>query len=248
MTAALPAIEAARKAKQAETPDVVKNIRRAVDVLLPFAKKGAEDSKWAASWNEAITLSRFHGYKPPAEYAMDAKGIPMIALSFGLPKGRGWTFEEKSPGKNEQCWGTILRTTADGRIAAFIAVSAYQFNTSYSGTDGASASGLAKMAIEYDRRRMTKIDSGGTQIAVKALSKSFGRAHCYEIVGLMEKAGQVRLRCAYVKTSVRTLLFETTQFRETTALDAPCEAWQKGVDDPELEAVLESLEETDSKK
>ncbi len=247
LTQASPAIEAARKAKQAETPDIVKNIRHAVDLMQPQAKKGAQDAAWAAAWNEALTLSRFHGNKPTGEYAMQLQSAVRSSIEFGLPTGRNWSFEPKTPGKNEQCWGEITRLTGDGRKAAMVAISAYSFNVVYSDVGGENATGIAKMGMGYFREKFTKIDSGGMQILPKPFSKGFGRAQFFEIVGTAAE-GPCRLRCYYAKTSLQAYEFEVWQYRDVAKTDAPVEAWQKSVEDPELEAVLESVQEQVPKK
>src|SRR5204863_6222917 len=120
LAAAKPGIELARKAKAAETPDVVKGIRRALDLMQPHAKKGADDTAFAAAWNETLSLARFHGIKSSADYVMDPQAAAGHVILFGIPRGRGWTFEPKNPGKDDQCWGKVMRAMSDGRIAAEI--------------------------------------------------------------------------------------------------------------------------------
>lgn len=242
------AIEAARKAKQAETPDIGKGIKRAVDWMQPHMKAGSADSSWGKAWNEALTLSRFHGNKPSGDYAMTPSDVIVKTMSCGLPTGRGWSYVNKSPGKGEQCWSEITRTMADKRVAVTVQISIYRFDTVYSDVGGENATGLAKMGLEFDKTKFAKVESGGTQILAKPMNKAFPRAQTYEIVGVLADGTHERLRCYYAKTSFRTYLFEVKQFRDTAATDSPFEAWQKGVEDPELEAVLASVEEPDPKK
>src|SRR5689334_19833271 len=65
MAEARPLIDAARAAKSEETPEIVKGIRRAVDVLKSQLAKGRKDVAYATMWNEALTVSRFHANTPP---------------------------------------------------------------------------------------------------------------------------------------------------------------------------------------
>jgi len=244
-----PAIEAARKAKSAETSDVVKGIRRAVDWMQPHFKAGSSIDAWAAAWNEALTLSRFHQLKPTFDYAMEQVTAVRNSIQFGVPKGRGWRFDAKTPGKDEQSWGVVSRTLSDGRKAADIDISEYRFDTIYSGTGGENAAELAKDRLLYDREQFSKVDSSSQQAATRSLGKGFSRAYYVEVVGTLAKdAGPGRMRTWFTKGKVRTYAFDVTEFRATAPTDDPFVAWQKSVEDPELEAVLRSIDEVEPKK
>jgi len=250
LTRATPAIEAARKAKSAETPDIPKGIRRAVDWMQPFAKKAADDEAWSGAWNEALTLSRFHGNKPTADYTLKTT-LVATGMQVGLPAGRHWNANAGAPRPGHlRQYGGIQRVRSDGSVAVSISVCVYSFNTLYTGSGrqggvgGENATGLAKEFLDYDKALLAKVDSASTTIAARPLSKGFGRAQFYEIVGTSKDLGRVRLRSYFAKTSERTYAFDVTQLLDAHAGDTPAETWQNGVDDPELDAVLGSLEES----
>jgi hypothetical protein len=254
LSRATPAIEAARKAKSAETADIAKSIRRAVDVMAPFAKKAASDETWSASWNEALTLTRFHGNKPTAEYTLQTKTVAGGIVA-GLPVGRRWSAQagEPRPGHLQQ-YGGIERLRADRTPAVSISICVYSFNTIYTGSGrqggvgGENATGLAKEFLDYDKFRLVKVESASTSISARPLSKAFPRAQYYEIVGKSKDSGRVRLRSYFAKTSTQTWAFDVTQFLDAVADDTPAEAWQNAGEDPELEAVLQSFDESKDKK
>jgi hypothetical protein len=246
---AKPAIEAARKAQSAETVDIAKGMRRAVDLLQPFAKKSADLAPWAAAWNEALTLTRFHKNKPTGEYLLEPHLAVTEYLTFGLPKGRGWTYVEGRPvGAAANCWGEIKHLMGDGRTMSTIRISVFEFDCLYTEIGGENATALAKRALDWDKRHMATVESASQTLSTPQLSKHFTRSEYYEIVGTMEKFGRVRLRSYYAKTALRTFLFDVVEFREKKDGDAPVEVWQKTVEDPELEAVLWSIDENAAKK
>jgi hypothetical protein len=239
-------IEAARKAKSAETPEIAKGIRRAVDWMQPFVGKGSADDSWAATWNEALTLSRFHGNKPTGDYVLRADSAVQDTIAFGLPTGGDWTFTAKYPGKGEQCWGEIVRSGA-GRMGAKLEIDCYRFDTVYSGVGGENATGLAKQSFGWYREKFTKVESGGKQVTAKPLSRAFDRAQFFEVVGQTAE-GPARVRVFLAKTKLRTYGVNAWQYRDVKEGDSPLETWRRGGDDPELEAILASFEEREAKK
>jgi hypothetical protein len=243
LAAATPFLEAARKAKSAETPEIAKGARRAVDLMQPHVAKGAKDAAWATAWNEALTLSRFHGNKPTGEYAMTPRKILGDAVVVGLPTGRGWEWVDGQFGPNAQCRGEFRRVLADGSTASAVRVSAYSFNALYSGVGGENAAGLAEIFFGIYRGSMTKIESRSPKIVAKPLSAEFKRANHFEIVGTLEKEGAVRIRAYFVKAPTRTYEFDAIEYRGVKPEDAPLDVWQRTKQDPELEAVLESIGE-----
>lgn len=249
LTRGTPAIDAARKVKAAETPEIAKNLRRAVEWMQPFAKKTASDASWSAVWNEALTLSRFHGNKPTADYTLKPATVA-DGIVAGLPVGRSWSAEAGSPRPGHlQQYGGIQRTRANGGVATSISICIYEFNVLYTGSGrqggvgGENATGLAKEFLDYDKDMMAKVESASTSITAKPLSKTFSRAQYYEIVGRSKDSGRVRLRSYLAKTSTRTYAFDVTQFLDPVTSDTPAEAWQNSGEDPELDAVLASIDQ-----
>ena len=254
LTRAKPAIDAARTAKAAETPEIAKGIRRAVDLMSPFAKKAASDQSWTGAWNEALTLSKFHGNKPTAEYTLKTTSVA-DGIEAGLPVGRGWMTGSEAPREGHlREYGGLKRERADGTMAVSVSICIYSFNTIYNGSGrqggvgGENATGLAKEFLDYDKCLLAKVESASTSISAKALSKDFPRAQFYEIVGKTKERGRVRLRSYYAKGPTRTYGFDVVQYLDPVATDTPAEAWQNSGEDPELEAVLASLDERDKEK
>jgi hypothetical protein len=203
---ALPAIDAAEKAKSAETPEIAKNIRRAVDLMQPFAKKSADDASWSEYWNFALTLTRFHGNKPTAEYTL-RRSLVADGIEAGLPVGKHWSDRagDPRPGHLKQ-YGGMQRTREDGTVAVSISICIYSFNVLYTGSGrqggvgGENATGLAKEFLDYDKSVLVKVDSASTSISAKTLSKGFPRAQYYEIVGKSKDSGRVKMRTYLAKT------------------------------------------------
>lgn len=251
---ATPGIEAARTAKSAETGEIAKNVRRSVDVMAPFAKKSASDESWSAVWNEALTLTRFHGNKPTAEYTLKAHDVA-DGIEAGLPVGRRWSEGSDAPREGHlREYGGFKRMRADGTVAVSVSICIYSFNAIYTGSGrqggvgGENATGMAKEFLDYDKSLLVKVESASTSISAKSLSKDFPRAQYYEIVGKTKERGRVRLRSYYAKGPTRTYGFDVVQYLDPVATDSPAEAWQNSGEDPELEVVLASLDERDKDK
>jgi hypothetical protein len=245
-----PLIEPARRAKSVETAEIAKGIRRAVDWMQPFRAKGAADPTWSTTWNEALTLTRFHKNKPTADYILEKKHLDGNYVLFGLPVGRGWSCDTPETDQyNSGYFGGISHHMPGGALASSIKISVYAFRFIYFDTiDGANATALAKLEIERLRGEFAKVDSISASVTARSLSRGFSRAHYVEAQGRMDKAGQVRIRTYYCKGAYRTYEFRVTEYRDTNPDDVPVQAWQKGVEDPELDAVLETLEEGELKK
>ncbi len=245
---AKPAIEAARTAKAGETPEIVKGIQRAVELMQPQVKAGSADAQWAAVWNELLTLARFHGRKPTAEYVMEPHSI-LSRIACATPVGRGWRWKEGQSGPNLQSVGEIQRVLADGTVAAAVRVSRYSFNVVYSGIDGADSSGLAELFFGIHRADMAKVDSRSPKVLAKPLSKGFKRASFFEVVGTIPEGERRRIRSYFVKTSSNTYEFDAIEYRGAVPEGSPPVVdWQRNVQDPELDAVLDSIEEREPDK
>jgi hypothetical protein len=258
---AKPAIDAARTATQAQTPDIVKDIRRAVELMQPHVKSGSGEPAWAAAWNEALTLSRFHGVKSSGQYVLEPMRQETLSIDawvrrrhsrskhvggcvlFGLPRGRGWRFEPKRPGEDEQCWGEIRRGLPGTRTAALVEISVYEFDVLYSGVGGENSTALAEGHLGYYVEKFSEITSRSSRVTARPLNKSFARCHYFEVVGTMNAGGRARVRSYFVKGVTRTYAFDVTEFRDPKPADSPFAVWQMGVEDPELDAVLDSIAE-----
>lgn len=244
-----PLMDSARKAKSEETPEIVKGIRRAVDVLRSQLAKGRKEIAYAAAWNEALTLSRFHANSPPDGYVMEPTEALGGQISFGLPVGCGWTFgSQPEGGERLQCHGAIVHKLPDGRTTSTTYIYRYGFNVLYSGIGGENAAGLADLFFEDDKAVLSPIESRSQRVLAKPLSKHFNRSHYYEAIGKHAKLGKVRRRHYFAKGSQYTFQFEVEEERDTAEKDTPFVVWQKGALNPELEAVLNSIDEPDPKK
>jgi hypothetical protein len=249
-----PLIEAARGAKSAETPEIAKGIRRAVDWMQPFRKAGSESTNFSHAWNEALTLSKFHGNKPTGEYilapgeAIYTGAVQQGKLRYGTPAGRGWCWQDGQSGPNLQSWGEIRHELPDGTLLAKIRVSVYRFSTIYSGVDGADATGLAEIFFKLHRGKMTKLVSRSPQVNAKPLSRGFPRANYFEIVGGHADDGTVRMRSWFAKTSNTTIEFDAIEYRGASDGTSPVQDWQRNVQSPELEAALQSILVEDARR
>jgi hypothetical protein len=247
-TKAKPLLDAARTAKAAETPEIAKGVRAAIDALAPFVKAKKGDPSFAAGWNEALSLGHFHGVKPAAEYVSEPTDMGSHPIRFGLPKGRGWAFTPRRPGPDDQLWGEIRKTVAGARLCRHVKVWVYDWDSTYSDVGGENAKGLAKMDLETDRYVSTKIISRSTRVTMVRLNKEFPQAAFYELVGEDPELGPVRRRNYYVKGKTRTYNFEVIELRKTEATDSPFVAWQCAAETSETDAILESITDTSDLK
>ena len=267
---ASPWIAAAKKAGRAETPELAKGIRRAVDVMQTQLRAAREVKKspggadadakeseevianrraYMKAWNESLTLSRFHGNSPTGLYEMTPRTAADGTVLFGLPMHRGWRFDATLEDvTSAQFQGQIVRRLADLRVTCSIRIWIYMFDTTYGTIGGENAQGHAEAFFETQRDSMKTIESRSPRPMAKPLSRRFNRAHTFEICGVDTKGARVRIRHYFTKGSTRTYHFEVVEYRDVLETDARWIQWQKSVTDPELEAVLDSLDEGEPPK
>lgn len=240
-------IEAARAAKSAQPPEVAKGIRRAVDWMQPYVTKGSADATWAAAWNEALTLSKFHGNKPAGEYAMKQFANVDDDFVFSLPVGRGWrNLPESAPFDGSAARGGIHRSASDSAVVS-ICFSLYFASQNYGDIGGENATLFAKFRTEYQALYVAKPEPGSGKVTTKALSRAFPRTAYVETTGL-SKDGRVRVRTYMVKFADRTYGIDVIEKLDPPAEGTPCDAWLMSGENPELDAVLKSFAENDKKR
>jgi hypothetical protein len=227
---------------------LVESVNGALDLLKGQSKEGFGNAEFQALWNDAVSLGHFHGVKKVPDFQLQTRDFSLQPLRAGLPVGRGWALKEHRIVPNEQLCAEITRSLAEGRVTRHVKIWFYKWNTSYSGTGGENAKGLAEKDLENDREGMKKISFRSNRVVTARLSRGFPKTSYYEIAGEDEKLGPLRRRNYYVKGKTTTYNFEVIEYRLAKPDDDPWTKWQVEGDDPELKAVLESLEDTGDRK
>jgi hypothetical protein len=254
MAAASPLLEPVRKAaavldkNSAAHKAIADPVHRALDLLKGQSREGFRNPGFQTLWNDAVSLGNYHGLKGIPAFQLEPKTMTAFPIQMGLPVGRGWEFRELRPGKDDQLWGDITRTLPGGRLVREIKIWVYKWTTVYSGVGGENAKELAEGNMEVDRGTMKKVAFRSNRIVTARMGRGFPKTSYYEIVGEDEKLGPVRRRNYYVKGTTTTYNFEVIELRRTEASDDPWTRWQVEGNDPELDAVLEAMEDVGGKK
>jgi hypothetical protein len=169
-------------------------------------------------------------------------------IRMGLPVGRGWKFQPMRPGQDDQQWGAITRTLGEAKKVREIKIWVYSWNTVYSGVGGENAKGMAEMMMESDRFGMKKVSFRSNRIVTARMGRGFPKTSFYEISGEDEAFGPMRRRNYYAKGTTSTYCFEVLEYRKTEAAPGSYERWQAEGDDPELDAVLDAMEDVGDKR
>jgi hypothetical protein len=228
--------------------DMAAGLRSALALLKGQEKAGAEDPAFLAAWNETVSLGHYHGMRNLPEYRLEVEGVRGCPLRLGLPAGRGWTYRDAPAEKTEVQVGLVARKLPDGRLVRSITFSHFAWNTLHDGIGGENARGLAEAALRRDRSGMQKITFRSDRVATVRMGRGFPKANGYEIVGEHKDLGPVRYRGFYVKGASTTYAFEVAEFRKVAEGDSPWVRWQIEGNDPELDAVLESLDDAAGRK
>jgi hypothetical protein len=244
MALAKPFVEAAAKARSAESKEITEGLRKALDALKAqskegFKQEGAKRWEFESFWNLAVSLGHYHALKPLPEYRLAVEKMDNHPIQFGLPIGRGWVFSAMTPAKGDQLWGEIVRTLPNARMVRKIRFWIYRWDTVYSGVGGENAKGLAEGDFAADREGMTRVTARSARVITARLSRGFPKTSFYEVAGTDDKLGPARRRNYFVKGSSTTFNFEVIEMRKTEPGDDPWTAWQTEAPDPELESFAE---------
>lgn len=250
MDGAKPLLEIGRKTKPCATTkegkDAAAAVLSAYALLKPQQKEGLKQEEFQKMWNELITLGWFHGLKAiPTEYQMERSAIAGIPIRFALPVGRGWVFKTSGT-RTDQIWGEITKTLPNGRVVRLVRISAYFWTGLYRGIQGSNDKGLAEEGLKADREAFSKVDFRSNEVAKGRAGKGMPKAYVYEILGVDKEFGPARRRCSYVKAEAEvTFGIEAIEIRKPGIEDDAWTDYQtRGEPDRELDAVLDSLEET----
>jgi hypothetical protein len=251
---ARPLIDAARATKPID-PNESKRfkengdvLRKALDLMKGQTKDGFEQVAFVRAWNELASLFHYHGVKGGPEHRMRSVTMQVLPIRFAYPAERGWTFQEKYPGKDDQQWGELVKRIGAERPVRIVKIWMYRWDTVYSDVGGENAKKIAEGNMEYDRAKFKKVTFRSDRIVTARLSRGFPKTSYYEIVGDDESYGPARRRNYYVKGKSATYNFEVIEIRRTEEADDPWTAWQAAGESCELDAVLASIEEFEKKK
>jgi hypothetical protein len=219
------------------------DLRRVHELLKPMAKEGATDSSFQSAWNDLVSLHHYHGLDKIPEPVWVKRDLGAQLLRLTLPASRGWAIAREGAHNQAQEAAYIHRVLSDNRITREIKIWAYQWNIDYSGVGGSNAKNLAEMFLEADREVFKRITFRSDRVVTAYFNKAFPKTSYYEIVGEDAARGPVRRRNYYVKAKTVTFNFEILEWRKASAEDPPWVRWQCEGKDPELEAILASIEE-----
>jgi hypothetical protein len=198
---------------------------------------------FAAAWNEAVTVMRFHGGAPARAYVLSpVHSFSSGGIRLGLPVSARWSYAYT--GEDDQHLLSITQKGASGETLCLVKLWVYRWNVVYSGIGGENYVGLAKVMHELDRdATLAKGRKVSPRVTTVRLNAHFPRAQYYHVEGFdMDEVRTVRRRNYYLKDRSRTYCVELIEYRDPAPKDDAVDAWQRDGDAcPERRAFLESI-------
>jgi hypothetical protein len=247
---AKPLVAKARKAER-KAKEAKEALREAEAAMRPYAKAVREGCwtlkkvpkrlrPFAETWNEMVTVGRYHGVKTKGGYILERIRFAYHGLLGGVPVSSRWRWKWPSTDQLSVHF-RLLRPGSDS-VLRYIKVWRYRWDTLYSGVGGENAKELAEEILELEkidaRREGRKVSK---KVTVRKLNRHFRRCYYYYAETFdVDLEEHVVSRNFYFKGKTATFCVEVID-RKKAAGDDAVTLWRLEDEGVEVRAFLDTI-------